>query len=600
MIIFNGRILLIRPKLYLANSGNYRESRWFSCWQRRQQIESHPLPESIQLITGQTSVPFGDAVINTMDTSVGFEVCEELFTADSPHNSMGLDGVEIFSNGSSSHYQAGKLKRRLELVNGATARTGGIYLYANQHGTDGEGQIYYDGCPLISANGKLVGQGQQFPLTDVQVTAAKIDLDDLRTFRGLTQSLGNQGAAYEQSYPQISVHFNLSKQCLLDASDDPIYPRLYSTEQELALGAACWLWDYLRKSGAGGFFLALSGGADSTSCALIVHSLANLLFDHGHGNEEVRIQIQQVLNIDMSLVQSPKDLMKQLLHTAFLSTEQNSAETRKRSEELASVIGSNHLSVPIDTIVNASVSVVSTLLSFCPRFKIYGGSDRESIALQNLQARLRMVMSYFCAQLIPLTQTNQKTLLVLGTGNADEGLRGYFSKYDNSSGDLNPIGSVNKEDLSSFIRYMHGTYHLLQPILTEVLDAAPTAELEPGHAQTDEQDMGMTYSELAEYQNFRGRLKAGPFSLFTKLAAIWTRTRGLSLTEIAAKVKLFFTMYSANRHKILTITPAFHAHAYNVDDHRYDQRPYLYRRDWSWQFAKIDEAVQTKHICNEI
>ena len=35
--------------------------------------------------------------------------------------------------------------------------------------------------------------------------------------------------------------------------------------EEIAYVSACYLWDYLRKSGASGYFLALSGGADSGS-----------------------------------------------------------------------------------------------------------------------------------------------------------------------------------------------------------------------------------------------------------------------------------------------------------------------------------------------
>ena len=34
--------------------------------------------------------------------------------------------------------------------------------------------------------------------------------------------------------------------------------------------------------------------------------------------------------------------------------------------------------------------------------------------------------------------------MVLGSANLDESLRGYFTKYDCSSADLNPIGSISK------------------------------------------------------------------------------------------------------------------------------------------------------------
>ena len=54
-----------------------------------------------------------------------------------------------------------------------------------------------------------------------------------------------------------------------------------------------------------------------------------------------------------------------------------------------------------------------------------------------------MVAAYLLAQLRPWTRARAGFLLVLGTGNVDEGLRGYLTKYDCSSADLNPIGAQN-------------------------------------------------------------------------------------------------------------------------------------------------------------
>ena len=48
-------------------------------------------------------------------------------------------------------------------------------------------------------------------------------------------------------------------------------------EEEIALGPACWLWDYLRRSGASGFLLPLSGGVDSSSVAALVGSMCQLV-----------------------------------------------------------------------------------------------------------------------------------------------------------------------------------------------------------------------------------------------------------------------------------------------------------------------------------
>ena len=94
------------------------------------------------------------------------------------------------------------------------------------------------------------------------------------------------------------------------------------------------------------------------------------------------------------------------------------------------------------------------------------------------------------------------------------------------------------------------------------MDATPTAELEPiteSYVQADEADMGMTYDELSVYGRLRKNEKLGPYGMFTKLCAEWGGERGLSPTEIAAKVKLFFFEYARNRHKMTTLTPSYHA-----------------------------------------
>lgn len=69
------------------------------------------------------------------------------------------------------------------------------------------------------------------------------------------------------------------------------------------------------------------------------------------------------------------------------------------------------------------------------------------------------------------------SLLVLGTGNVDEALRGYLTKYDNSSADINPIGGISKVDLRRFLLW--AAENKGYPILAEIVAAPPTAELEP-------------------------------------------------------------------------------------------------------------------------
>jgi NAD+ synthase (glutamine-hydrolysing) len=149
-----------------------------------------------------------------------------------------------------------------------------------------------------------------------------------------------------------------------------------------------------------------------------------------------------------------------LLHTGFMGSVNSSPETRRRAGELAKFVGCYHIDCSIDSVIDSFLSVFFAAMNFAPIFKLYGGTNQENLALQNLQARIRMVFSYLFAQLIPVCRNRMGSLLVLSCGNVDECLRGYLTKYDCSSGDLNPIGGISKIDLQSFVRFMKAKLEL--------------------------------------------------------------------------------------------------------------------------------------------
>lgn len=67
-------------------------------------------------------------------------------------------------------------------------------------------------------------------------------------------------------------------------------------------------------------------------------------------------------------------------------------------------------------------------------------------------------------------------------------------------------------------------------------------------------------------------------------------------SQVAEKVKRFFSKYSANRHKMTTLTPAYHAESYSPDDNRFDLRPFLYHTGWPWQFRCIENQVRQAQV----
>ncbi|KAI2561531.1 NAD synthetase 1 [Homo sapiens] len=309
------------------------------------------------------------------------------------------------------------------------------------------------------------------------------------------------------------------------------------------------------------------------------------------GNEEVLADVRTIVNQISYTPQDPRDLCGRILTTCYMASKNSSQETCTRARELAQQIGSHHISLNIDPAVKAVMGIFSLVTGKSPLFAAHGGSSRENLALQNVQARIRMVLAYLFAQLSLWSRGVHGGLLVLGSANVDESLLGYLTKYDCSSADINPIGGISKTDLRAFVQFCIQRFQL--PALQSILLAPATAELEPladGQvSQTDEEDMGMTYAELSVYGKLRKVAKMGPYSMFCKLLGMWRHI--CTPRQVADKVKRFFSKYSMNRHKMTTLTPAYHAENYSPEDNRFDLRPFLYNTSWPWQFRCIENQV---------
>jgi NAD+ synthase (glutamine-hydrolysing) len=638
VLCLNRRILLIRPKTAMADNGNYRESRYFTAYRKSGRSgptggsgggEELVLPALFREKFDQSTAPFGTQYIQFGDgVAVGCESCEELWTPRATHIDLALNGVEIIGNGSGSHHELRKLNVRLELIVSAMRKCGGIYLYANQRGCDG-GRLYYDGGAMIVANGQVLAQASQFGLQDVEVITATIDLDDVRSYRASIPSFGIQTATtqhYQQRHFVDCPYYSLASNSSGTDDDagrfmDPTVPierpRVHLPEEECCLGPACWLWDYLRRSGAAGYFLPLSGGADSSSVATIVGAMCCLVTTAAQAdpNGPIAADCRRVCQQEAPgwVPSTPQEMAQLVLHTTFMGTENSSDLTTSRAQRLGNAIGSYHLSIQIDLMVSAVIQVFSAAFGRTPRFAVHNGTMAEDLALQNIQARLRMVTAYLFAQLLPWVRGRSGFLLVLGSANVDEGLRGYMTKYDCSSADLNPIGGISKGDLKKMLLWASQTYQW--DVLAEIAAAPPTAELRPmdtsgdvgvvgtaggaggnvdpsamEHSQLDEEEMGMTYAELGMFGSLRKQLRCGPVSMFRKLCVTWKNE--LTVQQVAEKVKRFFRYYSINRHKMCTITPAYHAEGYSPDDNRFDLRQFLYNVQWPRQFSVIDQLVE--------
>ena len=671
--INNGEIILIRPKINLADDGNYREARWFTSWSK-EGLEKFPLEN----FGTQKSAPIGIAIVNCNGVKIAAEVCEELWIPQSMNIPLYLNDTDIIINSSGSHFEMNKIQKRINLINAATKRAGGAYIYSNLKGCDGE-RLYFDGGSMIGVNGSIIAIEKRFDLVDVKVLTYPINLDDISEYRLRGSSIQTQSSKVKKIDVidcKLSVISPLlsrplknenSVNIVIDHSEkikdkkileDNLFKGMHKSIDdisnkeisEVCEASSCWLWDYLKRSGASGFMLPLSGGADSAVVSLLVYLMCKKVFKDWPIIEDENYEITKRIKLYVNDMTS-ENICNIILKCVYLPVKGRSfneskgietSETYLRSRDIATKIGAVWSSQDITEIYKQAKSIldgiiknelritkdkretgnntrysksskgvkkiinngtnINTLNSnavinterFPNGLKKQNGTNiskawsKYGLADENLQARLRMVVNY----LLSLALNESGFLLNLSCSNSDEILIGYYTKYDASAGDLNPIGTMPKRFINKALEY----YSLLwnSKEYADILIATPTAELsvmkEGARPQTDEDEIGLTYDQIYYF----GKLRAQGYGMIKMFNHIIQNLDKKEVKEliipsdkkfgnninkikdyIKEKLGTFFHRYRMNRHKTVILTPSVHLLP-SPDDNRFDLRPFLY------------------------
>jgi NAD+ synthase (glutamine-hydrolysing) len=352
VLILDGKIVAIRPKIFMADGGNYRESRYFSNYKPKNDfmLEEFLLPEYIEAINGQRTVPFGLFNIRTRDdVAIGLEICEEVWRLNTITRNFILDCDVVFcSNGSC--FSLNKLNTRIKCVNSRTSSSySGAYFYTNSIGCDG-GRLLFDGSNFVIQNQDVINVGESCPLNEVVVTPIVLDIGAIQSKR-----LGNindmrETALLDRNIPEIVINFNF---CI--PHDEGFVPltkmkvpfKIDPEPVQLLNVLTSYLWDYLKKASASGFMLALSGGADSGLTAALVYHFCHKLMDYlTNRGPKIREEILGYLRVIVKIPDfDPKnagEIIEKILYTAYLGTKVSGDETRNRAMLLAEQLGIHH------------------------------------------------------------------------------------------------------------------------------------------------------------------------------------------------------------------------------------------------------------------
>ncbi|RIW15020.1 NAD(+) synthase [Algoriphagus lacus] len=500
-LIENAKLKGFVAKQFMAIDGVHYEFRWFTPWEANQVIDFEFEGEKI---------PFGDLTFHHKGIHYGFEICEDAWRGKiRPGYRLSDRKVDLIFNPSASHFAMKKTMERKELMEKSSDLFNCYYCYVNLLGNEA-GKMIFDGEILLAKSGQLLARNQLLSFQDFQVFPFTL----------------------EDKKQEIA----------------PIHPKEWEFVQASSLG----LFDYLRKSKSKGFVLSLSGGADSSTIAVLVAEMVR------RGIKELGLKVfVEKLGISFSpKTENPeKELVGALLTTAYQGTKNSSEDTYNSAKFLAESLGANFYSWTIDEEVESYTRKIETAIGRKLTW------DQDDIALQNIQARSRSPIIWLLA--------NLNHALLLSTSNRSEGDVGYATMDGDTSGSISPIAGVDKH----FIRHwlLWAETNLDRPGLAAVNSLTPTAELRPlERTQTDEKDL-MPYSVIVEIERLAIRDKRSPIDIFLLLKD------ELELEDAVLKeyIKKFFRLWSRNQWKRERFAPAFHLDEFNIDPKTWYRFPIL-------------------------
>ena len=505
VVVHDKKILGVYAKQFMALDGVHYEPRWFSPW---------PTGEQSTIEIDGNSYPIGDLTFDFKEWKIGFEICEDAWRGDDrPACRLEKQGVNLILNPSASHFAMQKTLERIDLVTETSKSFKCTYVFANLLGNEA-GRMIYDGEILIAQHGELLLRNDLLSFEHFQVKFLDIEFG-------------------QPNHPQLT---------------NIVPPD--SKEEEFPRAAALALYDYLRKSKSQGFVLSLSGGADSSTCAILVAEMVR----RGLAQLGDSIFLNRI-NKKALAGSSDKEIVGKLLTTAYQATKNSSDKTLNAAQSLADSIGATFYHWNVDKEVDEYTQTIENILG--------QSLDWEShdIPLQNIQARSRSPIIWMLA--------NIKNSILLTTSNRSEGDLGYATMDGDTSGSLAPISSIDKAFIIKWLRYAEEK--LGYDGLSFVNSLKPTAELRPSiQEQTDEDDL-MPYSIMVEIEKLAIKDHRSPLEVYNALKLIKLESEELLKIHITK----FYRLWSQNQWKRERLAPAFHLDEFNVDPRTWCRFPIL-------------------------
>ena len=486
----DGKLSGIYAKQILAKTGVFYEPRWFEPWKPNQ-------VETIQ--RGSHTFLFGDFTLPWKGLNIGFEICEDGWhPSERPAIVGAAANADLILNASASNYARGKQKERHAVIESLEGKNDAFYLYANLLGNE-SGRLIFDGELIFGSEGKVLASTALLSFNDLEM--AIFDLDSPMDHEGLSPE--------------------------------------WNDFEEFTAATCLGLFDYLRKASSKGFALSLSGGADSSACAILVAEMVR------RGVHQIgKKGFEEKLGFDLK-GKNQAEWVNQLLVCVYQSTENSSETTRNAASALAKSIGSEFHEWKIDAIVNAYSALTEQSFGRKLDWKT------DDLVLQNIQARTRAPGIWMLA--------NTRNFLLISTSNRSEGDVGYCTMDGDTAGSLAPIAGVSKHFIRKWLIW--AKENLGYSILDLIISQQPTAELRPpDQNQTDETDL-MPYDLLEQIEIGWVFNRNSREEVVLHLKSF----RPENEEYLTTQVDRFILLWKRSQWKRERLAPSFHLDRFNID-----------------------------------
>ena len=399
-VVSGGEVLHRYHKRYLPNYGVFDENRYFR--------EGYSVSN-----------------LKLNGTLVGVTICEDIWYPGGPAREQALGGASVLLNinGSPYHRRKGAFRERMLSVR---ASDNGCYVvWCNMVG--GQDELVFDGHSVVfDPEGNLISRARQFEedLLIVDIYPEEALIQRLHESRPRKESPEHpvelvEVAGYEEKAGPAESR---------EPRIEPLLPEEGEVFEALVLG----LRDYFQKNGFSRAVLGLSGGVDSSLCAVVA-----------------------------SRALGPQNVTGILMPSRYTSEASNID-----AEAVAKNLGIDTQVIPIASAFDAYKEMLEGA------FK----GLSEDVTEENIQARIRgnIIMSF----------SNKFGWIALATGNKSEMSVGYATLYGDMAGGFAVIKDVPKTLVYGICRYVNETERR-EVVPETVLTKEPSAELKPGQRDVD-------------------------------------------------------------------------------------------------------------------